>query len=1716
MIKDSISSKLYTTANTNRLLVFTYYSLPLHFTMAAVDSKVPYATCSAGNWLQFLDELKEKAGNWPLAGKYIEADRHPDFSPGVFRYVPELSQTAVDTSAAESKSGSEDISARLALIRMQDVQFERQTQYDAFKIAEQEKRDRKVQYEKERYLLTTYLIPCMDASLKATVMIDSDSYSRAVQDGDFIALLRMMKRASYSTNKGDVASAAYQRLINLKQEGDLSSYPVFIHAWSQTLQELDQIGENPSEALLQALFSTHIDQSQFSDALSAFRLLPADQRTYTKLREQVQTWYDTDVNRRLPSATRTRKGQREHDAVKANAVGVKANAPTATSSADSCRDRKKKKKNDPSKQDDSKSERKPHTSPPRDSDRNKKKDKSVSQVETVPDSQQHPVCTNYRCKDKGKRHDPRFHRIEPKCQLCKNSGHFASDCPDYNCRPKSSGTRVSYLRIDGDDEIDEQYDDDAPSNVQARYMVATPQRADSRPHARTRAFTTRVSNRKQSHKENNRVFSAPRIVDKSPDCAHVEFILDGACVGGHCIRDSCVIDELENSECPLEVADGTLVSSNGHGSCPFLGNVLYTPAINGNLISTAKLCQEQSLRIEEDGTAMHIICKSDGKLLLSAAFRHGVGYVCTYAQLLRADRLHRPNSPKSVSRLRNSGHIHVSATSRLYTAQQRQRALEVWRGHSTWGMHASDDVLARMLDDGAIEGLHYTSADLRAARDLFGKNPCCIEAKMRAPSTPASTSPPAHAIGANIAIDCTKLDETTIGGNNWRFIGVDEAVGYVVVVFTPSKTTACVENAFGAIVRYFNSCGFKVSMITTDHENNLLSAKSFVDSLGIKFNHSVPLMHEKLIERYEQTVQGYQRATLAALSYSPPAKLEGELIATAVEDHNSIPNSKSYPHTPKQLVEGRRPKRRDYMWGQPGLFYDARDNRRADYGIIVGFTDDSRNKYRVYFPSRDRVLVRGKFEPLPDVPPEWGWPRRIKVRVDERRMERIAKGHVDGRSNFDVQTGAPVDALMTNPSTVVSAAPPTPPDSTDDHESSDIPVAAATAPAPPVAVVPPTQPSTVQTTSFVSDPAQPLEVQPAPPPPMSTPPITGITSVHEPSLATAAPPLQTSPSVTDRARGGGTPDPSQTPRRGRIRGGAEPASINTPTRTLLPADRAAGGTRLRERPRVDYAAMHSGKGGHIHSVQVRRTSVRAALRGSERQSSMEAIMKEVKSMIEEHKALHPVRRVPRGKLLVRSHCFLKDKFHPDGTFDKKKARLVMGGNTQSPDTYDETASPTVNPLTLMMLFNVMAVEDMEAATFDVPTAFLLPNMTEKDTEIYTELDPSMTKILVEMYPEFKDFVTPRGTVYAKLNKFVYGLKQSARKFYEHMRKIFTDNGFTVSKADPCLFIKEIDGGKVFCAIHVDDVLVLASTPDLLSGVRDYLKETLGVSEPVGDKLSFVGMTVTRNRCNFEATITMDGYTEKILKKYGVGVQPADTPASLDLFAAAPDKEKSADANEFASLLMSLMFLARFTRPDILLAVSALATRMQNPKESDWRKLRRIVRYLQATPGIGVHYKRTSGRLKLMFHVDASHGVHPDGKGQGGIIMSMGSGPVLVRTWKLKHVAISSTEAEISALSEAATYILWSRLLMSELGYSQESPTVVYEDNQSAIQMATNGGGSFKRSKHMLVRNSFVTELVNSDVLRLQYCPTEDMVADMLTKPMDQKRLKHLLKLAHVY
>ena len=111
--------------------------------------------------------------------------------------------------------------------------------------------------------------------------------------------------------------------------------------------------------------------------------------------------------------------------------------------------------------------------------------------------------------------------------------------------------------------------------------------------------------------------------------------------------------------------------------------------------------------------------------------------------------------------------------------------------------------------------------------------------------------------------------------------------------------------------------------------------------------------------------------------------------------------------------------------------------------------------------------------------------------------------------------------------------------------------------------------------------------------------------------------------------------------------------------------------------------------------------------------------------------------------------------------------------------------------------------------------------------------------------------------------------------------------------------------------------------------------------------------------------------------------------------------------------------------------------------------------------------------------DASHGLHPDGRGHGAIGVTAGSAPLAVKSWKIKHVCLSSTEAEISVGSEACALNDWFVLLFSEIGIPQSQPTVIYQDNKSAILMHEQGHGSHKRSKHMMIRREFIKEHIDA-------------------------------------
>ena len=197
--------------------------------------------------------------------------------------------------------------------------------------------------------------------------------------------------------------------------------------------------------------------------------------------------------------------------------------------------------------------------------------------------------------------------------------------------------------------------------------------------------------------------------------------------------------------------------------------------------------------------------------------------------------------------------------------------------------------------------------------------------------------------------------------------------------------------------------------------------------------------------------------------------------------------------------------------------------------------------------------------------------------------------------------------------------------------------------------------------------------------------------------------------------------------------------------------------------------------------------------------------------------------------------------------------------------------------------------------------------------------------------------------------------------------------------------------------------------------------------------------------------------------------------------------------------MKLMYLALRTRPDILLPLAHLSTFCKRPKHQHLQQLHRVLAYLNATPDYGLTFKPTSADLHC--YIDASYAVHEDCRGHTGIIVLLGgtNAPLYVRSAKQKINTRSSTESELVALDEGMVVLQWLRDFLRFLGYSQP-PVTVYQDNLSTIWFAEHNYSRSGRLRHLLVRFYYIKDLIERSIIKLEYCPTDLMLSDNLTKP----------------
>jgi hypothetical protein len=214
----------------------------------------------------------------------------------------------------------------------------------------------------------------------------------------------------------------------------------------------------------------------------------------------------------------------------------------------------------------------------------------------------------------------------------------------------------------------------------------------------------------------------------------------------------------------------------------------------------------------------------------------------------------------------------------------------------------------------------------------------------------------------------------------------------------------------------------------------------------------------------------------------------------------------------------------------------------------------------------------------------------------------------------------------------------------------------------------------------------------------------------------------------------------------------------------------------------------------------------------------------------------------------------------------------------------------------------------------------------------------------------------------------------------------------------------------------------------------------------------------------------------------------------------------------------MSYLSQQTRLDITFPVNHLAQFSHNPRECDKQAVSRLLGYLKAIPDLGPTYFRSPDLQRAMKtfltdndtvlnaetapqgYADASWGTEQNYKSRSGILFCFAGGPVTWYSGKQIPTATSATEAELYSLSDAIKEAIFIRNVLKELGVEHECGTIMLEDNTAAIEIAGDPK-HHAQVKHLGIRLGFLREVIKQKEANLKWCPTADMLADVLTKAL---------------
>ncbi|KAK4700421.1 hypothetical protein P7C70_g5826, partial [Phenoliferia sp. Uapishka_3] len=503
-----------------------------------------------------------------------------------------------------------------------------------------------------------------------------------------------------------------------------------------------------------------------------------------------------------------------------------------------------------------------------------------------------------------------------------------------------------------------------------------------------------------------------------------------------------------------------------------------------------------------------------------------------------------------------------------------------------------------------------------------------------------------------------------------------------------------------------------------------------------------------------------------------------------------------------------------------------------------------------------------------------------------------------------------------------------------------------------------------------------------------------------------------------------------------------------------------------------------------------------AMRGPDRDAWLGAVNKEL-AMLRAMGTWDSVPvDLPRDRKALLSKWVLLIKRDDEGRVIKYKARLVARGDMQVEGLdYTETFSATVRQASVRAILALAAQNGWLLQQFDVSSAYLHGVLKE---EVYLRQPPG-----------FGDDSNPSGVL--RLRKSLYGLCQAGHEWNELLHATLVAFGMTRTGSDHGVYFINKDGESLILAIHVDDGLVASSSPELSKSLEAFLQSKFDVAafEPAG---IFLGLRITQNLSSGTVSVDQRGVTAGYVVEYlGEKVSPVSTPCDpkLHLVAATAAEAAALDpSTPYRAAIGALLWLSLSTRPDIAFAVSVVGRHSASPGVAHWTAVKRIFRYLAGTPHYGLLYTKSEGLIGVFdAFSDADHaGDHDSRKSTSGFVVRMAGAAISWLARLQKSVSISTTEAEYMGLSACAMEVVWLRALFSELGFCQPAATLIRGDNMGSISLAKHPT-AHQRTKHIAIHYHFTRDKVTTKEVVLQWIPTADMVADVMTKGLDAGKHK---------